>query len=111
MLDLGDDIFDAICVATERPDEPLRYRKPSPRFAEEMVKRYAAYGRRLYYVGDSPSDLVTAVNAGGLGLGVRTGVLSLNDVVPSSLSDERLAMFNNFGEAADRILADMTRGA
>ena len=64
LLDLGDDLFADICIATERPDEPPVYRKPSPRFIHEMLAEHAITAEAAWMVGDSPSDWEAGINAG-----------------------------------------------
>jgi len=56
VLDLGDDLFTAVCIAPERPDEPPVYRKPSPRFIHEMLVAHAIAPERAWMLGDAPSD-------------------------------------------------------
>lgn len=64
LLDLGGDLFTHICVATERPDEPPLYRKPSPRFIHEMLAEHAIAAEAAWMVGDSPADWQAGLNAG-----------------------------------------------
>jgi D-glycero-D-manno-heptose 1,7-bisphosphate phosphatase len=66
-------IFDDICIATEGPDDLQVYRKPSPRFINEMVKKYALDRRFCHMIGDKSSDLLAAVNGGIKAAFVRTG--------------------------------------
>ena len=55
-IGLGDDLFAGICIAPERPDEPSRYRKPSPRFIEEMLAEFSLSRESSWMIGDRPSD-------------------------------------------------------
>jgi len=64
LLDLGEDLFASVCVASERPDEPSVYRKPSPRFIHEMLATHALAADAAWMVGDSPSDWEAGINAG-----------------------------------------------
>ena len=64
MLGLGADLFTSVCVATERPDEPPMYRKPSPRFIEEMLRAHGISHTTAWMVGDAPSDWLAGLNAG-----------------------------------------------
>ena len=66
-------IFDGICIATEGPDDPQIYRKPSPRFIGEMVEKHALDREFCYMAGDKSSDLLAAVNAGIKAAFVRSG--------------------------------------
>jgi D-glycero-D-manno-heptose 1,7-bisphosphate phosphatase len=74
LLDLGPEPFARICVAPEAPDEPSPYRKPSPRFARELMRDFGWPPDALCYVGDRGSDLATASAAGVRGVGVATGL-------------------------------------
>lgn len=56
--------FTEVCMATEPPEDPHVYRKPSPRFILEMTERYRLDRTISYMVGDRESDLVAAKNAG-----------------------------------------------
>ena len=56
LLDLGPAPFTRICIAPERPDEPSRYRKPSPRFIEEMLAEFSLSRESSWMIGDRPSD-------------------------------------------------------
>ena len=63
-IGLGDDLFTRICIAPERPDEPPVYRKPSPRFIQEMLAEHAVTPDAAWMVGDSPADWEAGINAG-----------------------------------------------
>lgn len=106
LLGLGDMIFEGTCIATEGPDDDQLYRKPSTRFAREVLQRAKASPEKLYYVGDNPSDLLTAINVGGTGLGVQTGEFELRGLFANNPPPGRVAVFDTFGDAADHILAD-----
>jgi D-glycero-D-manno-heptose 1,7-bisphosphate phosphatase len=64
MLGLGPDVFTQICVAPEHPAEPSLYRKPSPRFIQEMIAQYDLIPAQCWMVGDSPSDWSAGAAAG-----------------------------------------------
>lgn len=64
LLDLGPRPFTRICIAPERPDEPSRYRKPSPRFIEEMLAEFAVPRESAWMIGDRPSDWEAGLAAG-----------------------------------------------
>ncbi|MDR2777132.1 MAG: HAD-IIIA family hydrolase [Puniceicoccales bacterium] len=63
LLGHGSDIFDAICIAPESPDDVLVYRKPSPRFIVEMVEKFNLSKENCYMVGDKESDVLAGINA------------------------------------------------
>jgi D-glycero-D-manno-heptose 1,7-bisphosphate phosphatase len=64
LLQLGDDVFAEICVAPEAPDQPVAYRKPSPRFAREMAAKHRLDLARSWMIGDNVADVETAFAAG-----------------------------------------------
>lgn len=64
LLDLGAEPFAAVGVAPEKPDEPSLYRKPSPRFIEEMRAKYGLPKERCWMVGDKASDVRAGLAAG-----------------------------------------------
>lgn len=77
MLDLlgfGNEGFERICIAPEHPDEPSVYRKPSPAFAQEVMRDTGLAADEICYIGDRGSDLATAHAAGTRGVGVATGL-------------------------------------
>jgi D-glycero-D-manno-heptose 1,7-bisphosphate phosphatase len=64
LLDLGPEPFAGICVAPETPDEPSRYRKPSPRYIHEMLDLHRIPAEAAWMVGDSPVDWEAGLAAG-----------------------------------------------
>lgn len=64
LLGLGPDLFAGICLATEAPDQPIVYRKPSPRYINEMVARHALDKTACVMVGDRETDIEAGRNAG-----------------------------------------------
>ena len=63
-IGLGNDLFTGICIAPERPDEPVVYRKPSPRFIHEMLATHDLAAEAAWMAGDSPVDWEAGRNAG-----------------------------------------------
>jgi beta-phosphoglucomutase-like phosphatase (HAD superfamily) len=72
LLGLPDPVFAGICIAPEAPGEPSSYRKPSPRFIEEMCARDGLAKSKSCMIGDSPSDWEAGwragVNVGAVGV-------------------------------------------
>jgi D-glycero-D-manno-heptose 1,7-bisphosphate phosphatase len=64
LLELGPQPFEAVCIATETPDEPRRYRKPSPQFIHEMLERHGLDREAAWMLGDSPVDWEAGLSAG-----------------------------------------------
>ncbi|HVU24973.1 MAG TPA: HAD-IIIA family hydrolase [Opitutus sp.] len=56
--------FSATCVAPEGPDDPVVYRKPSPRFILEMIAAHDLDPAQCWMVGDSASDVHAGLDAG-----------------------------------------------
>ncbi len=66
--------FDHIYVAPERPDEPSRYRKPSPQALFDARDEFGVELAQSYMIGDKLIDLECGWNAGvRQSLLVRTG--------------------------------------
>lgn len=99
LLDLGEDLFERVCIATETPDAPLGYRKPSPRFASELIRDFGFRPDRVCYVGDSASDLAAAKSAGLRGVGVATGLADLRSELRAAASDLNFPVFDSLEEA------------
>lgn len=104
LLDLGDAPFLRICVAPEAPDAPAVYRKPSPRFAQELLRDYGYAPRNLAYVGDRGSDVETAARAGIRGLGVATGLDDLRAELAELGLEEEFPVFASLTEAVGHFL-------
>lgn len=64
LLGLGSNLFTAICIAPERPDEPSAYRKPSPRFIKETLALHGIDRDAAWMLGDSAVDWEAGRNAG-----------------------------------------------
>lgn len=75
LLGLPAPIFDGICIAPEAPEQPVEYRKPSPRFILESIDRYRLDPRHCWMVGDRTSDVETGLNAKINAAAVCTGKL------------------------------------
>ncbi|MDR0445160.1 MAG: HAD-IIIA family hydrolase, partial [Puniceicoccales bacterium] len=57
LIGLGPNLFQELCIAPEMPDEPSRYRKPSPCFIVEMIEKYHLSPYDCLLVGDKESDI------------------------------------------------------
>ena len=64
LLGLPKPVFAEVCIAPEAPDGPVVYRKPSPKFIHEMLKKHDLNPASCYMVGDKAVDLQTGLNAG-----------------------------------------------
>jgi len=97
LIGLGNDLFETICIADDFPPKKDSYRKPSPKFGLEIISKYSIDSSQLIYVGDSISDLQTAKNINGIGLGLNTGIIDLEiKIKGTKLNKGRV--FKNFKE-------------
>jgi HAD superfamily hydrolase (TIGR01662 family) len=64
----GGPIFAGIGISTGTAEVPDAYRKPSPRFFEEMCERHGLTADRCWVVGDRDVDLAMAARAGTRGI-------------------------------------------
>lgn len=63
-------LFLETCIAPETPEQPQTFRKPSPRFILEMIRKHALDTRQCYMAGDANSDVMAGVNAGIKPIGI-----------------------------------------
>ena len=103
-IGLGEDLFEQICIAPETPDDDPVYRKPSGRFGREIMHTYRAGPEQVCYIGDSPSDLLTAKHLGCMGVGVNTGLEDLSAAVRADDTLRDCPVFATFSEAASFVL-------
>ena len=70
MIGLEKPLFAGECMAPETPEQPIAYRKPSPRFILEMIEAHRLDPRQCYMVGDRETDieagLAAKVNVAGI---------------------------------------------
>ena len=101
MIGLGKNIFEEICIAEDYPSKNDSYRKPSPKFGLEIIKKYNIQKDKLFYVGDSYSDLETAVNVGCKCFGVNTG---LKDLIIDNKMKRKFDILDNLLDVVNNIL-------
>lgn len=106
LLALGDDLFTAVCIAPERPDEPAVYRKPSPRFITEMVAAHAIDRDRAWMLGDAPSDWEAGINAG-----IRAAAIVADPAVDADHERRRSLGVASFPGVVDWVAAVLDRPA
>jgi D-glycero-D-manno-heptose 1,7-bisphosphate phosphatase len=73
LLALASPLFTELCIAPEAPDQPSRYRKPSPRFIQEMIAAHHLDPAHCAMIGDRPSDAQAGLNAGIRSIAICTG--------------------------------------
>ncbi|MDD3180351.1 MAG: HAD-IIIA family hydrolase [Opitutaceae bacterium] len=82
LLGLPPPAFAGICIAPEAPDQPVVYRKPSPRFILETIASHHLDPAQCWVVGDSAADIGAALNAG-----IRAAVVCTGKIDPRSLPE------------------------
>jgi D-glycero-D-manno-heptose 1,7-bisphosphate phosphatase len=73
LLALASPLFTELCIAPEAPDQPSLYRKPSPRFIQEMIAAHHLDPAHCAMIGDRPSDAQAGLNAGIRSIAICTG--------------------------------------
>jgi D-glycero-D-manno-heptose 1,7-bisphosphate phosphatase len=63
LIGLDRPLFEGICMAPETPEEPVNYRKPSPKFILEMIATYQLDPEQCIMVGDRETDIEAGHNA------------------------------------------------
>ena len=101
LLGMGENIFEKICIAEDYPAKEESYRKPSPKFGLEIIEKYKINKQNLFYVGDSTSDLETALNIGCKCFGVNTGLIDLKSSEENKI---RFDISENLYEVVNKIL-------
>ena len=94
LLGLPAPLFDGICIAPEAPDQPSRYRKPSPAFILETIARHGLDPSQCWMVGDRASDIEAGRNAGIRPAAVCTG--KLDAAAWQALAIPGLAVYPDF---------------
>lgn len=104
LLALGPAPFARVCTAPEHPKDPEVYRKPSPRFAREIMAEFGYSPQEICYIGDRGSDIETGHAAGTRAVGVATGL----DDLAGELREAGLGqypIFPSFRAAIDHVLS------
>ena len=102
-IGLGKKIFHEICIADDFPPKKNSYRKPSPKFGYEIIKKFNIDRSYVYYIGDSISDLETAYNIGSSAYGVNTGLVDLKSSIKNNNSI-KYDIFDNLIDAVTKII-------
>jgi D-glycero-D-manno-heptose 1,7-bisphosphate phosphatase len=102
LIGLPRPVFAGICIAPEAPDQPVVYRKPSPRFILEMIAQHQLDPAQCWMVGDSAADI-----GAGLAANIKVAAVRTGKVDPTSLTEvvaHRIPIFANFGEFANTLV-------
>ncbi|HWA11310.1 MAG TPA: HAD-IIIA family hydrolase [Opitutaceae bacterium] len=98
LIGLPRPVFAGICIAPEAPDQPVVYRKPSPRFIQEMIAKHALDPAQSWMVGDSAADI-----GAGLAAGIKVAAVRTGKVDPQTLPEvaaQRVPVFTTLGDFA-----------
>lgn len=88
-------VWEKICVADDFPPNKKSFRKPSMKFGLDIIKKYSIKNNQLFYVGDSISDMQTAINLNCNGLGLNTGEFDLVKKI-KEFNQTEIQVFENF---------------
>jgi D-glycero-D-manno-heptose 1,7-bisphosphate phosphatase len=91
-------LFEEICIAPEAPDQPMVYRKPSPRFINEMIAKHGLDPAACIMVGDSEADI-----GAGLAAGIRVAAVCTGKVDPRNLpvvAEKQIPVYDTFAAFA-----------
>lgn len=102
-IGLGSELFADVCLCPEAPGQEIVYRKPSPRYGQEVIRKFGVDAQRLCYIGDNISDLLTAKNVGCAGVGVSTGVCDLRRLLGEH-GLNNFPVFDRFVDAATHVV-------
>ena len=98
LIGLPRPVFAGVCIAPETPDQPVVYRKPSPRFILEMIAQHALDPAQCWMIGDSAADIKA-----GLAANVRVAAVRTGKVDPQTLpevGEHKVPVFETIGEFA-----------
>ena len=98
LMGLPFDFLAGVCIAPERPDEPSAYRKPSPRYLQEILARDGLCPSDGGMAGDRLSDLQCGVAAGVRTALVRTTEHSDTPEIRAFVQEHGIPVFNSFAE-------------
>ncbi len=94
LIGLPRPLFTDICIAPESPEQPSRYRKPSPAFILESITRHGLNPAQCWMVGDREADVQAGKNAGIRTAAVCTGKFDAAGWAALGLAD--VAVFPGF---------------
>jgi len=102
LLGLPPPLFDAECIAPEASDQPIVYRKPSPKFILEMISQHALDPAQCYMVGDSAADIGAALAAGIRPVAVCTGKIDPRTL--PVVAEKNVPVFADFAAFAKTLI-------
>lgn len=96
LLGLPLPLFTDVCIATEGPDDPQVYRKPSPRFILEMRVRHGLDPAQSWMIGDSAADI-----GAGLAAKINIAAVRTGKIDPTALpivAEHRIPVYATFAD-------------
>lgn len=102
LIGLGDDLFSGVCIATDPPGTKNGYRKPSPRYIQEVLRAEGLHPRSCFMVGDRLSDWESGVLAGISSIAVRSGK-QWGSADQQYLTQHQIAVYDTLSEWVDQI--------
>ena len=105
LLALGSAPFERICIAPEHPDQPSKYRKPSPAFVSEIIAAYGFAPDEICYIGDRGADIETAAMAGTRAVALHTGLDDIEAELAAAGLAGRYPVFDRFDMAINHLLS------
>ena len=97
LLDLPEPGFTEVCIAPEKPDDPPKYRKPSPRFILEMVEKFQLDTAQCTMIGDHITDIESGRNAGIKVAALKTGKKDIAEQLLNLIS-EKVPLYDNLND-------------
>jgi len=85
--------FSGLCIAPEHPDEPSRYRKPSPAYILETVEKYGFDPAQSWMVGDRVSDVQSGLNAQINAAGLLTAEGEMREKLETYAQDNKIPLY------------------
>ena len=105
LMELPADFLAGVCIAPERPGEPSAYRKPSPRYLNEVIARDGLCPTDCWMAGDRLSDLQCGVAAGVRTALIRTTEHSDTPEIRAYVREHGIPVHPSFADFAEAILA------
>jgi D-glycero-D-manno-heptose 1,7-bisphosphate phosphatase len=98
LIGLEHPLFAGICMAPETPEQPMVYRKPSPRFILEMIETHQLDPTQCLMVGDRETDIAAGLSAKIRVAGLCNGKLNTEAWAQFGFKD--LPLYADFGTFA-----------
>lgn len=93
LVGLEGKLFDGVCIAPEHPDEPVQYRKPSPRYLLERIEADGLDPRQCYMLGDRQSDWECGRLAGVNPVALRSGEI-IDEACEAYIAEHKVLLFD-----------------